>query len=84
MLRRLLPELPTRVFKDRIWMLNNQTTYSIARWIQTHGPVEASNSRRYAALIRNTAEFLAAGMAAPVGDPDALEAEDAAQEEPFA
>lgn len=84
MLRRLLPELTPRVFKDRIWMLNNQTTYSIARWIQTHGPVDASNSRRYAALIRNTAEFLAAGMAAPVGNPDVLETEDAAQEEPFA
>lgn len=67
MLRTLLPDLPARVFKDRIWMLNNQATFGIARWIQSHGPVTASNSRRYAAAIRNMADFLAAGMVAPVG-----------------
>ncbi|MCW5641616.1 MAG: TetR family transcriptional regulator [Rhodoferax sp.] len=69
MLRRALPELPPRVFKDRIWMLNNHATYSIARWIQANGPVTAANSRRFASLIRNTSDFLAAGMGAPVGPP---------------
>ena len=69
MLRRVLPQLPPRVFEDRIRILNNEAAYSIARWVQSNGPVTASNSRRYAALIRNTADFLAAGMAAPVGDP---------------
>lgn len=69
MLRRALPDLPPRVFKDRIWMLNNHGVYGIARWVQTYGAVTPANSRRYAALIRNTADFLAAGMAAPVGEP---------------
>tara|TARA_R110001599_G_scaffold218528_1_gene416850 strand:- start:5 stop:706 length:702 start_codon:yes stop_codon:yes gene_type:complete len=69
MLRRAMPGVPPRVFKDRIWMLNNHATYSIARWIQAHGPVTAANSRRFAALIRNTSDFLAAGMGAPVGSP---------------
>lgn len=69
MLRRALPDLPPRVFKDRIWMLHNQATYGIARWVQTYGAVTPANSRRYGALIRNTADFLAAGMAAPVGAP---------------
>lgn len=69
MLRRLLPQLPLRVFKDRVWVLNNESTYSLARWIQAHGPVTASTSRRFASLIRNTSDFLAAGMAAPVGEP---------------
>lgn len=72
MLRRALPELAPRVFKDRIWMLNNHVTYSIARWVQANGPVTPANSRRYAALIRNTADFLAAGMAAPVGAPEVV------------
>ena len=67
MLRRALPHLPPRVFKDRIWMLNNQAAYGIARWIQTNGAVTPANSRRYAMLIRNCADFLAAGMAAPIG-----------------
>jgi AcrR family transcriptional regulator len=69
MLRRLLPELPAQVFKDRVWILNNETAYGMARWIHAHGPVTPSNSRRYAALIRNTVDFLSAGLAAPVGEP---------------
>lgn len=76
MLRRLLPELPPRVFKDRVWIVNNEATYSLARWIQAHGPVTSSTSRRYASLIRNTTDFLAAGLAAPVGAPDADAAQD--------
>lgn len=69
MLRRALPDLPPSVFKDRIWMVNNQATYSFARWIQSYGPVTSANSRRFAALVRNTADFVAGGMAAPVGEP---------------
>lgn len=71
MLRRLLAHLPPQVFKDRIWILNNETAYSMARWIHAHGPVTPANSRRFAALIRNTVDFLAAGLAAPVGEPEA-------------
>jgi AcrR family transcriptional regulator len=77
MLRRALPHLPPRVFKDRIWMLNNQATYGIARWIQTNGAVTPANSRRYAMLIRNNADFLAAGMAAPIGAPAVRKVTDA-------
>lgn len=77
MLRRALPDLPPRVFKDRIWMLNNHGTYGIARWVQTYGAVTPANSRRYGALIRNTADFLAAGMAAPVGAPTSTHVLDA-------
>ncbi len=69
MLRRALPHLSPRVFKDRIWMLNNQATYGIARWVHRHGAVTQANSRRYGTLIRNTADFLAAGMVAPIGEP---------------
>jgi AcrR family transcriptional regulator len=74
MLRRLLPQLPTRVFKDRIWILNNETAYNIARWVQSNGAVTAASSRRYTSLIRNTTDFLAAGMAASVGEPDTNDA----------
>jgi AcrR family transcriptional regulator len=77
MLRRALPHLPPRVFKDRIWMLNNQAAYGIARWVKTNGSVTPANSRRYAMLIRNCADFLAAGMAAPIGAPAVTRATDA-------
>lgn len=73
MLRRLLPELPAQVFKDRIWILNNETAYGMARWIHAHGPVTPATSRRFSALIRNTVDFLAAGLTAPVGDPGSRE-----------
>ncbi len=69
MLRRLLPHLPKPVFKDRIWILNNETAYNIARWVQSNGAVTPANTRKYAMLIRNTSDFLAAGMAAPLGEP---------------
>ena len=58
---------------DRIRIVNNEATYGIARWIQAHGPVTTANSRRYAALIRNTIDFLAAGVAAPIGESGAGE-----------
>ncbi|WP_051303051.1 TetR family transcriptional regulator [Comamonas composti] len=66
MLRALLPGLSERVFKDRIWMINNEAVYCIARWIHQHGPVTPASSRSYAAMIRTAVDFLAAGMAAPV------------------
>ena len=73
MLRLLLSHLPKRVFRDRIWILNNETVYNISRWVQSNGPVTTTNVRRYGTLIRNTSDFLAAGMAAPVGEPQADE-----------
>lgn len=68
MLRLLLPHLPKRVFKDRILILNNETVYNISRWVQSNGPVTTANTRCYGVLIQNTADFLAAGMAAPIGE----------------
>ena len=69
MLRRLLPSLPSRVFEDRIIIMSTETIYSIAGWIQIHRQVTASNRRNFGALIRTTADFLAAGVAAPIGEP---------------
>ncbi len=79
MLRALSPDLPARVFKDRLWSLNNLATFGIARWVQSHGPVTTANSRRYSAMSRNLASFLSAGMAAPHGQPldDASNEQDA-------
>jgi AcrR family transcriptional regulator len=69
MLRHLLPDLPARVFNDRFAVLESETAYSIARWIQSNGPVSASRTRSYNTMTRNTVDFLAAGMAAPIGGP---------------
>ena len=65
--RAALPDLPERVFRDRVRLVNNEIVYAIARWIYDHGPVNAGNRRRYDALVRHTIEFLSAGMAAPHG-----------------
>ncbi len=71
MLRRLLPDLPTRVFNDRFAILESEAAYSVARWIQSNGPVTATKTRSYNMMLRNTGDFLAAGMAAPIGGPKA-------------
>ncbi len=67
MLRRLLPDLPTRVFNDRFAILESETAYSIARWIYANGPVTTTKTRSYNMTLRNTVDFLAGGMAAPMG-----------------
>ena len=67
MLRVLLPDLPQDVFNERILILNNQAAYSIARWVQTNGAVTAASMVQYAQMVQNTTDFLAAGVAAPVG-----------------
>ena len=65
MLERLLPKLPAQTFHDRMRIVNNETVYSVARWIHAHGPVTPATRERYDALVRHTTEFLAAGMVAP-------------------
>lgn len=65
MLERLLPRLPAQTFHDRMRIVNNETVYSVARWIHAHGPVTPATRERYDALVRHTIEFLAAGMVAP-------------------
>lgn len=64
-LRRLLPDLPAPVFQDRIRLVNDDITYTLARWVKVHGPVTAGNRRRYETMVRNAIDFLAAGMTAP-------------------
>jgi len=68
MLERLLPKLPAQTFHDRMRIVNNETVYSVARWIHAHGPVTPATRARYDALVRHTIEFLAAGMAAPTAE----------------
>ena len=64
MVRLLLPDLPAQVFRERMRIVNNETAYSIARWVQAHGAVTAANCRRFDAMVRNLADFLAAGVLA--------------------
>lgn len=67
MVRVLLPNLPAQVFRERMRIVNNETAYSVARWVQAHGAVTAANSRRFDAMVHNLADFLAAGVVAPHG-----------------
>lgn len=62
MLRQLLPQLAPEVFEDRIRILNNETVYSIARWVYANGRVTPENHARFERLVRHTTEFLAAGL----------------------
>lgn len=50
-------------------IVNHHGTYCVADWVRLHGPVRAANAVAFDAMIRDTADFLAGGMAAPVGSP---------------
>lgn len=62
MLRQLLPQLAPEVFEDRIRILNNETVYSMARWVYANGRVTPGNQARFDRLVRHTTDFLAAGL----------------------
>jgi AcrR family transcriptional regulator len=64
-LRRLLPDVPARVFEVRIRILTHEAIYSIARWVQSNGAVTPHNARHFEDTLRLTTDFLAAGLAAP-------------------
>ena len=66
MLRKVLRHLPPQVFRDRIWIVNNESAYSLARWVYANGPVCAANRRRFDALLLNSVDFLAAGLLSPL------------------
>jgi AcrR family transcriptional regulator len=65
MLRALLPDLPPQVFRERILIINNESTNSIANWVHINGVVTSSNRGSFKAMVHNQTEFLAAGMQAP-------------------
>lgn len=67
LLRPLLPGLPEAVFGERMRIVNHQGTYCVADWVRLHGPVRAANASSFESMVRDTADFLAAGLAAPVG-----------------
>ena len=66
MFRQVLRHLPLQVFKDRMWIVNNESIYSLARWVYANGPVNAANRRRFDALLLTTVDFLAAGLLSPL------------------
>jgi AcrR family transcriptional regulator len=66
MARAVLPDIPAARFDARVHIAHHEAAYTIARWIQEHGPVQASNRRRYRAMVRGLVEFLSGGVAAPV------------------
>ncbi|MGH7461329.1 MAG: TetR/AcrR family transcriptional regulator [Longimicrobiales bacterium] len=76
LMRAALPGMAPQVFRDRSWLVNNQIVYSIARWVHVHGRVTPDNVRRYNAMVRNLAEFLASGMAAGQGASEPIKQED--------
>jgi AcrR family transcriptional regulator len=64
MLRVLLPHLPPEVFRERVLIVNNESTNSIAHWIRVNGVVTSATRRHFDGMVHNQAEFLAAGMQA--------------------
>ena len=66
-LRALLPDLPEAVFRERIRIFSYEAIYSVARWVQSHGAVTGRNRQKFDAMLRTTRDFLAAGIAAPMG-----------------
>ena len=74
MLSALLPDLPAQVFRERIRIVNNECSYSIARWVRAHGTVTATNRKRFDAMVNNLVDFLAAGLMATHKAPASLAA----------
>jgi len=66
MARAVLPDVPAARFDARVRIAHHEAAYSIARWINEHGPVRAANRRDYRAMVRGLVEFLSGGLAAPV------------------
>ena len=69
LIRPLLPQLPEAVFGERMRLVNHQGTYCVADWVRLHGAVRPANAAAFDAMVRDTADFLAGGLAAPVGPP---------------
>jgi AcrR family transcriptional regulator len=67
MLRSCLPALPAPVFDARMRLVNSHATYVIAGWVQAQGPVSARNAAAFGLMVRDTVDFLAGGLVAPVG-----------------
>lgn len=66
-LRRLLPGLPEATFRERIRLVNDDITYTLAGWVKLHGPVTDGNRSRYQSMVRIATDFLVAGLLAPAG-----------------
>ncbi|WP_077037393.1 helix-turn-helix domain-containing protein [Pelomonas sp. KK5] len=66
MARRVLKELPLAVFNERVDMVYHQGVYALAMWVQANGPVTPDNAGAYERFVRNTVDFLAGGLMAPV------------------
>ncbi len=66
LVRKAMPELASQAFEHRAEMAYNQGIYALAMWVQRHGPVTEENSTEYEAFVRNSVDFLAGGVMAPV------------------
>jgi AcrR family transcriptional regulator len=64
--RKALPKLSLRLFLDRAEMAYNNGTFVLAQWVRKNGAITPENSREFDLLKRNTVDFLAAGVMAPV------------------
>ncbi|MEI7443873.1 MAG: helix-turn-helix domain-containing protein [Burkholderiales bacterium] len=63
--RARLPDLPRAIFEARVERVHHEATQTLARWVRTHGRVDASNRRAFRAAARDLVAFLSAGLAAP-------------------
>jgi len=58
-----------RITGGRAVLHDAEVTYSVADWVRAHGPVRPGNAAAFDIMVRDTADFLAGGLSAPVGSP---------------
>jgi AcrR family transcriptional regulator len=66
MTRKALPDLPAKIFLSRAEMAYYQGTFALAQWVHKNGPVTPENAPLFDAQMRNTVDFLTAGVMAPI------------------
>jgi len=66
MVRLLLPHLPLPVFEERMRMVRFNTVSEFAHWFHMHHELNPTNQQSFVAMVANVAEFVTAGLAAPI------------------
>jgi len=64
-----LPQLAAATLQDRLALAYHHSTYALAMWLHTHGPVSPDNEAAYDAFLSDTVDFLVGGVTAPISRP---------------
>lgn len=70
--RKAVERLPLPVFLQRAEMAYQHGTFALALWVESHGRVNDANEDAFETFVRQTVDFLAGGVTAPVSGKQAV------------